>query len=299
MSTTDIIVVKDGVMTGPVRRPVNAAAQAKGSIHEDATASKLGFRGGTVAGSIHMDQFPPLLVEAFGQRWFERGSLSLYFENATMGGEPVRAFAAQPPAGAKGAQDVQVDVWMERDPDGLRVAGGTASAGDPEETSELRRRDIRLSDPSELRMFSSLRPGGQLEAHDATLGGDEQRARVERGQLTEPLDWYTSGSPWGGPIPSPSTVVGFLFRNASRELGRHSGGAVGLFGAIEVRFVNGPLLLDTTYRLSGEVVGAGQSPKTEYVLFDTAADDSDGKRVAEMRMLLRWMKASSSLYKES
>jgi hypothetical protein len=32
--------------------------------------------------------------------------------------------------------------------------------------------------------------------------------------------------------------------------------------------------------------------------FETALDDDAGKRVAEMRMLLRWMKASSPLYPE-
>ena len=44
------------------RKPRNSAAEVKGSIHDDATASKLGFRGGTVAGSIHMDQFVPGLL---------------------------------------------------------------------------------------------------------------------------------------------------------------------------------------------------------------------------------------------
>ena len=48
---------------------MNASQQAKGSIHNDEVATKLGFRGGTVAGSIHLELFPPLLVEAFGPRW--------------------------------------------------------------------------------------------------------------------------------------------------------------------------------------------------------------------------------------
>ena len=38
-----------GVLAGPVRRPDNIAKAAKGSIHDDATAQQLGFRGGTVA----------------------------------------------------------------------------------------------------------------------------------------------------------------------------------------------------------------------------------------------------------
>nr|QQZ49309.1 hypothetical protein JKL49_19875 [Phenylobacterium glaciei] len=37
-------------ISGEFRRPRNLAQEIKGSIHDDATASKLGFRGGTVAG---------------------------------------------------------------------------------------------------------------------------------------------------------------------------------------------------------------------------------------------------------
>ena len=40
------------------------AARAN-NIHDDATAQNLGFRGGTIAGSIHLDQFPPVLMAAF------------------------------------------------------------------------------------------------------------------------------------------------------------------------------------------------------------------------------------------
>ena len=43
---------QDGVLSGPVRSPKNSASHlGAGSIHDDATAQKLGFRGGTVAGS--------------------------------------------------------------------------------------------------------------------------------------------------------------------------------------------------------------------------------------------------------
>ncbi|MCP4002894.1 MAG: hypothetical protein GY725_01735, partial [bacterium] len=64
-----------GTLSGPAVAARNWSADAEGSIHDDATASKLGFRGGTVAGNIHMDQFVPVLVEAFGNEWFETGHL--------------------------------------------------------------------------------------------------------------------------------------------------------------------------------------------------------------------------------
>ena len=53
---------RDGILAGPVRHPVNFSRDAKGSIHDDATAQTLGFRGGTVAGNIHFEQFSPVLL---------------------------------------------------------------------------------------------------------------------------------------------------------------------------------------------------------------------------------------------
>ena len=53
-----------------------------------------------------------------------------------------------------------------------------------------------------------------------------------------------------------------------------------------------------TYRAGGTLLYAGQTPKTEYLWFDTYAE-LEGKRIAEMRMMLRFMKASSKLYLEA
>src|SRR5580700_3440024 len=124
-SRRTIMTADSGVLTGPVRTPRNLSAHATGSIHDDATATALGFRGGTVAGSIHMDQFPPLLLAAFGPRWFETGSLSLYFRHATTDGEPVRALLGRPTADDG---DAQVQAWATTTDDVL-VADGTATVG--------------------------------------------------------------------------------------------------------------------------------------------------------------------------
>jgi hypothetical protein len=67
------------VWVGDFREPRNSAAEAKGSIHDGANSSKLGFKGRTVAGSIPMDQFVPGLLVIFGERWFWAGAMSHYF----------------------------------------------------------------------------------------------------------------------------------------------------------------------------------------------------------------------------
>jgi hypothetical protein len=287
------IELRDHVFAGPLRRSVNNASRVVGSIHDDATATKLGFRGGTVAGSIHLELFPPILLKAFGQRWFERGTISMYFLNATTDREAVRAFVKEPRLDAAAPQ---VDIWIERD-DGMRVAEGTASVGSPEEPSALLRRPLDRFDPGELRILGGLKVGDQFEECDAFLTKDAMAERMK--VITEPMEWYTKPSPWGGAIATPATMVQLLYSQSIATLRGKLGQAVGLFGAIELRNINGPVMAEHPYRVSGSIVALGQSPKTEYMWFETALNEADGKRVAEMRMLLRFMKASSPKYKDA
>jgi acyl dehydratase len=283
-----------GVITGPVRRPRNLAAQARGSIHDDETAAALGFRGGTVAGSIHMDQFPPLLLQAFGQRWFETGSLSLYFRHATTDGEPVQALVQRPRSADR---DAQVRAWATTADDAL-VADGTAAAGNPSEPSALHSRDLRPVDPAGLRILRALRPGHVLGDCQVAVDGERQRSVLRQGAMTEPLGWYTGSSPWGGPIASPSAVVGLLYARLVAGIADSMGPHVGLFGAIEIRFHAGPVFLDRTYRVTGEVTALSQTPRTEVLWFDSRALDDAGAPVAGMRMMLRQMKQSSPRYQD-
>ena len=286
------ITVQDGVIVGPLRQSVNQAQSITDSIHNDATASKLGFRGGTVAGSIHLELFPPVLLEAFGNRWFEQGTLSVKFRNATTDREPVRAHVRAP---AAGATDTQVDAWIERE-DGMLVGEGSASVGNPDQPTALRSIDLTVFEAKAPRILADVKPGETIPEADIEAGLKHQLDRLE--VITEPLDWYSSDSPWGGPVASPATVVHYLYTHPARVIGRKADNAVGLFGAIEVRHVNGPLVLDRQYRVGGQILAVGESPKTEYVWFESYAATPDGERVAEMLMQLRWMKASSKLYSE-
>ena len=279
------------VLAGPVRTPRNLAAGIAGSIHDDATATALGFRGGTVAGSIHMNQFPPLALRAFGNGWFEDGSLSLYFRHATTDGEPVRAFIERPPR----QRDVQTRAWATTSDD-VVVAEGTAARGNPAETSALRSRDMRPVDPAQLRILASFKRNAVLGEVTLRPDGERQRRRIAQHGMTEPLDWYTGPSPWGGPIAAPSAVVDLLYARLLEDAKASMGEHVGLFGAIEIRFRSGPVLLDRRYRVTGEVVAVSQTPKTEAMWFDSRAYDGSGELVADMRMMLRQLKQSSPLY---
>jgi hypothetical protein len=277
----------EDALVGAVRRPRNRYLELPGSIHNNEVASKLGFRGGTVAGSVHMDQFVPLLVEAFGPEWFETGSLSLYFRSATTDGDPVQARAERPDR----PTDAQIAVRMN-EPDGTLVADGTASAGDPGVPSAVFARDLRPADPAALRILARFRAGESLGPLRLRPDRDRQFDIVDRGQLTEPLPWYRGDSPWGGPIAAPSTVVSLLYSEILTPVKEKMGQRVGLFGAIEVRFSSGPVFLDQTYDVAGEIVALSETPKTEVLWFDSWAE-TGGRRVATMRMMLRSMKAAS------
>lgn len=283
------IVERDGVLVGPLREPRNLAANVAGSIHDDSQAQKLGFRGGTVAGSIHMEQFPPVLLRAFGDRWFETGSLSCYFRNATMDRERVRAFADVPPPGP----DAQVNVWMDRE-DGMRVLEGTASVGSPSEPSLLRRKVAEPREPGEMRILGHLALGDAGAPATVNLSRErEAKPRLEA--ITEPLGWYTGASLWGGAIVNPGLLV-HLMVQVQRRIALPAD-AVGLYGAIEVRHLAGPVFADRDYEVSGRVVAVGQTPKTEYLWYETAMREG-AKEVASMLMMLRFMKASSPLWAE-
>lgn len=282
----------DHFIRSPLRRPTNAFQTLDNSIHNDEVAQPLGLRGGTVAGSVHMDQFPPLLVDTFGARWFESGSLSLEFKNATVHEEPVAVMVQAPQADG----DAQVEARIERE-DGLLVATGTASVGAPAEPSRLSSVDLRESSPSDLRMLASLEPGQVLVAHRGRVSSEEAAAKAAAGQITEPLPWYTGDSPWGGPIAAPAMLVRLLYRPTSETVTVLTGGAVGLFGAIEIRHLAGPVMADVDYDVESRLVCVGQSPKTEYLWFDSTCRQGDGPPIASMRMQLRYMKASSTFYR--
>lgn len=278
------------VLAGEVRNPRNLHLAASGSIHDDATARRLGFRGGTIAGSYHMEQAVPLAVDLFGRDWFDSGTMDAYFRNATVDGEAVRAFARRPATRAEGGR---AELWMDT-ADGRRVWEGSVTAGDPEGPSGLADR-MASRDADQVRILSFLQVGEVIDLGEMRLDGDRQRERLREGLMAEPLDWYGESSPWGPGVASPPTEVSFTFESVKQAIVRRRGSAVGLYGAMEIRHLSGPLLLGETYHVSSTVRALGCTPKTEYMWTETVASRG-GTPVTSVLMMSRVMKASSDLY---
>lgn len=278
--------------------PRVALNESDASIHDAGEALRLGFRGSAVAGVVHLDCFVPPLLDAFGQQWFEQGGISLYFENIIVSGEQVESAVHRPAPG-----DACVRVYAQRigEP-GFLVTQGTASMGfDPQ--SELRTRDLRLCDSSELRLLKGVRPGQSLGEMTHAVSSESQRRAMQTGGMNTPMPWYDQASPWGEPIACPSHVAFMMLRMANADDGTYFpqlnpaiGNTASMFGAMELVHINGPMFLDRPYTVRGQVVGVGQSPKTEYVWWDASAFDETGMEIVRIRHLFRIIKAASPLY---
>lgn len=286
-------------MTTVIKGPLWAARNLShnlgaGSVHHDKTAKDLGFRGGPVRADNHMNQFVPIVIEIFGREWFEQGHLSLDFKSATLELEEVQVVANRREAGSS-----QVNVRMER-ADGLVVCKGTAGIGDASQTA-LRSKDIRQTDPQDLRICKNLAVGMDLGTYEIRLPSAPQLQLYDTGQISDPLPDYRQADVFDGIVACPSTYLELLWRAPTVEgLAPHlPNGFVGLFGAIEIRNVKGPVFLDRTYTVKSKLVAVGETPKTEIVWHEAWAYDASGTEIANLRMMQRILKASSSLYDES
>ena len=275
-------------IAGDFRRPKNTASQAKGSIHDDATASKLGFRGGTVAGSLHMDQFVPLLTQAFGSPFLERGNMSLYFRQATVDQEAVRAFVT-PSIG-----EARARLRMENEAGDL-ISEGTASCLGADEKTELygRARAQTPAVPGALRLLAACKVGDETADVPLRVSAEAVARRLET--IPERIDAYEPKD--GLPAVLPPAIAVQLFRDVEKTLWSRIEPVVGLFGAIELQFLKGPLRAETDYVGRGRILALSESPKTENIWYQAwARDPATGEDVGWMIMYLRFLKASSALW---
>lgn len=274
--------VDQGQHAGPFRTPRNTAQEIKGSIHDDATASKLGFKGGTVAGSIHMDQFVPALLDLHGDAWFETGGLSLMFKQATVDGEAVRAVVAP------GAERAALTMFNEA---GALICEGTANLGG-DAGSELARR-LKAQEPpatGALRILAALKVGDEAADIPLSVAPEALAKRLET--ITEMLPAYGPDS-----LILPPSMAVVLAHGARAFVVGSAGKAVGLFGALEVQDLAGPLKAGVDYLGRTRVHALAESPKTEAAWYDvTIADKASGRDIARVMFFLRFMKGSSPLW---
>ncbi|HMO43672.1 MAG TPA: hypothetical protein PKB04_10210 [Phenylobacterium sp.] len=273
--------VQDRIIEGEFRTPHNGFQQAPGSIHNDAVASKLGFKGGTVPGSVHMDQFAPMLMEAYGADWFARGTLSLHFTQATVDREPVKAVMAV------GGQRSRLTMFNR---EGDQVCVGTASGETHDPKSEMAQRMAAQSQaaPGALRILAGYRTGDVNT--DIPMRIEPDALEKSLGRITERLPIYDEG------VLPPSHLVRLAHISRPTVLAKVNQ-SVGLFGALEIRIADGPLRAGHDYVGRTTMLKLTESPRTENAWYDVdIADAATGRDVATVTFMIRFMKASSPLW---
>jgi hypothetical protein len=266
-------VLTEDLVRGDWVKPQNRWQNAgPNTIHNDAVARKVGMRGGTIPGTVHLSHFAPILNELFGDRWLREGSVSMFYTFATLDGEDVRAVVKRPRIDGP---DQLLDAWVET-PDGKTVCKGTVSVGNPDGLPYVRSLPLQDAPRDQIRILQQMTAGQEIGAKDEYVIPAD--AGVD-GVVVDPQQAYRSLSAY--------------------TTGVELGPAVGFFGATEVAFRAGPLRTGVPYRKTGRVVCVGASPKTEFAWFDSELADPDGRIIAEMRHMTRWMKASHPAWAEA
>lgn len=280
----------DVTVTGPWRSPAQMLAdQVVGdhaSVHDEGTAASVGLAGAPIEGPTQFSQFDPLAATVWGQRWFEEGCISSHFRTMVVEGERVRASLT-----TAGADSATVEAHKD---DGAEVLTGTASVGTSGGPTELDRRLASLPEPGELFIVDRLEVGMRSDGGVATMTHDESNGPLypfsldgKLARITEPHPWYTeeggASSPWGAAVV-PMEMVSVLAHRGGNDLPVR-GPALGLFLDLEIRLVDGPVLVGRPYQVAQEVVGLGQSRRTESYWTRTSLTDVERGTVAAVVLL--------------
>ena len=295
------ILEQDGRLVGPWRSPKQMLQaqvyDSHASIHDDATAKKLGFQGGTIEGPTHFSQFAPLGERIWGKAWFETGCLSAHYRNPVFEGEEVQAFIEQPKPG----ESIARSAW----------SGATAPR-----FCAARRRSATIADTALSRRLGELKPladpviladvkvGMKTERQAVRMDFDQNMGELYPFSLADKLKVITEWSayyaqelnPWGRAIiPMEMLSVLFQYRARDDRLGVR-GPAVGLFADQEIRLLRGPLFPGETYFTEREVVALSGSRRTESVWIRTTVFAEDNTPVATMLLNMASIKDSYANY---
>jgi hypothetical protein len=273
MTLADFETGPDGTLIGAWKTPVNIAADAEGSIHNDETAKQLGLKGGWIAGSIHMEQFAPLLLQRFGAYWLEAGAMSVHFRNATLSGQPVRAFVGMidPDTGFAGL--------TMKDEAGRIVCEGVAFTGEPVAVTPIRQRLAEHLGAARGPLLSAVEIGRTVRDIPSMVA--ELRLAQDLPGNTAPIEAYASGA-------LPANLAIDALRAVEPHLVELPSGCIGLYGSIELQILNGPIQAGISYTCNGEVLCLGQTPRTETVWYSSELL-REGSPVARLLMMSRVM----------
>lgn len=293
-------------LVGPLRGPRQMLAtqeyDSHASIHDDATAQKLGFKGGTIEGPTHFSQFAPLCVKLWGAKWLESGCLSAHYRNPCFEGERVRAYVAKPAPGAN-----QTAIWMQRE-DGLEILKGTASIGADHPPTALELRLTELRPPEQRVILRDVAVGMRSPRLKVKMDAAQHMGALYPFSLADKLKVITEISPWysaPGATTSPWSRAIIPFEMISVLLNHSTwsvqfpikGPVVGLFADQEIKLMRGPLFVGEEYEIEREIVALSGSKRTESMWVRTSVYGSGSSELrATMLLNSAYLKDSYANY---
>ncbi|MCW0199438.1 hypothetical protein [Sphingopyxis sp.] len=295
-------------LSGPWRAPRQMLADQSydhhSSIHDDATAQRLGFKGGTIEGPTHFSQFAPLAVAAWGPRWLDVGCISAHYRAPVYEGEEVRAHMARVVPGQRIAE-----IWMEK-ADGTEVLRGTCSVGPDHPESALDRRLAELPALEQPVILEDVVIGTKTPRRRVAVGFDQHMGdlypftlRQKLGVITEASPYYAEESAGASPHSRaiiPVEMISVLLNHAwGGESFYRRGPVVGLFADQEIRLHDGPLFVGESYEIEREAIALTGSRRTESLWIRTRVyRPGEDRLLATMLLNQAIMKDSFAGYEE-
>lgn len=269
------------------------------SIHDEATAQKLGFKSATIEGPTHFSQFAPLGFALWGEHWISQGCISAHYRSPVFEGEEVQAFLRRP-----ADNGVQAEIWMLR-ANGDEILRGTASVGPhfpPSALDERLRSLAPLADPViladvKIGMRSSRTPVRMdLQQHMGALYPFSLAQKLTR--ITEPSAFYSGADHAWGRAVVPMEMISVLMQYSARDNAfKTRGPAVGLFADQEIRLLDGPVLVGEPYEIEREIVALSGSRRTESMwVRSTLFAPGEERKIAQMLLNLATMKETYAPY---
>jgi acyl-CoA thioesterase FadM len=258
----------------------NTSAHEAGSIHDDAVAARAGYRGGLVPGVTLLAYLTPVLIDAVGAAWPQRGHLRARFLRPAYDGE--RLTAAVTVAQHDG-DDISLDCTLARD-DGAVCVEATASCaiGAPAEF-ELTpwRRGIPAPRPQRAAPHGGLPP---LDVRDLVIGEELSPLTCHLAladtiawalEVSDDGPWYRDASPFGAPIVHPA----YFARDPIALLRHNFAYKPIIHTATEITYRH-EARVDRDYTVYGYIADVFERNGHGYVVVDTLTVDQDGREIA-------------------
>ncbi len=262
----------------------NTAAGEAGSIHDDAYAARMGYRGGLVPGVTLLAQCTPTLIDTFGEAWPERGRLRARFVRPAYDGETLALRAAVERAEG---DDVTLACRIERSDDGacVEIEASCFVGESPTLATKPWRTAIPVAGPAVRPPGGGLPPlapenmavGQELSPFTYRLSLGESAAWA--GAAGDESPWYGDASPFGGrPIVHPA----WFARDAISLLRHNFTYKATIHAATDLAYqaVGWP---DRDYTVYGYVVGLYERKGNSYAVLDTLTVDQDGREIVRNR----------------